>query len=118
MICIARILGAPLTVPTGNDTRSASNDDMPSSLQSRLPAGSALTPQTAGTYYLAVSSFNNDPVSGGGQIFPIDTAFDSVVGPTGPGGDQRISGWTNEGGSKGAYTIRLTGAHVCGGSAS
>ena len=89
-------------------------DDTESSLRSRLPAGTALTPQEQGTYYLAVSSFNNDPVSAGGQIFPIDTAFDAVVGPTGPGGGQRISGWTNEGGGSGVYTIRLTGAQACG----
>jgi hypothetical protein len=89
------------------------NDDTASTVQSRLPAGTSLTPQTAGRYYLAISSFNNDPVSPGGEIFPIDTAFDAVVGPTGPGGGQRISGWTAAGGAKGLYTIRLTGAHVC-----
>jgi hypothetical protein len=90
------------------------NDDTATSLQSKLPAGAYLTPQAQGTYYLAVSSFNDDPVSAGGQIFPIDTAFSAVVGPTGPGGTQRISGWTNEGGDRGTYTIRLTGARVCG----
>ena len=76
------------------------NDDIASSVQSRLPAGTALTPQAQGTYYLAISSFNNDPVSAGGEIFPIDTAFDQVVGPTGTGGDQRISGWNNAGGTR------------------
>ena len=30
MICMARIFGAPLTVPTGSETRRASNAVMPS----------------------------------------------------------------------------------------
>jgi hypothetical protein len=91
------------------------NDDAGTTVQSTLPAGTALTPHHRGTYYLAVSSYDNDPVSPGGEIFP-SMPFDAVVGPTGPGGDHRISGWSKNGGSVGTYTIRLTGARVCGSS--
>jgi len=89
------------------------NDDSAYTVQSTLPAGHRLTPQTQGKYYLAISSFNNDPVSAGGRIFPNDRYFSRVVGPTGPGGGGRVSSWTNEGGSAGAYSILLTGARVC-----
>jgi hypothetical protein len=93
------------------------DDDTASSLQSKLPAGTALTPQTRGRYYLAISSYNNDPVSAGGLIFPT-TPFDVVVGPTEAGGGQPVTGWTNEGVARGTYTITLTGARACGESSS
>jgi PEP-CTERM motif len=76
-------------------------------LLSNLPAGSLVL--GPGTYHLAISSFDNDPVSPGGLIFP-STPFGGVFGPTGPGGGQAISGWTNNGGSSGAYQINLTAA--------
>ena len=82
------------------------NDDFGGSLQSTLPANDPLTPTAPGLYYLAITSFNRDPVSPGGLIFP-DVI--TLVGPTGPGGGQAISGYTGTG-DTGTYTIRLTGA--------
>lgn len=87
------------------------NDDSVG-LKAVLPAG-GLSPTAGGVYYLALSSFNNDPVSSGGLIFP-STPFNLVHGPTGPGGGSPISGWTNNSGSAAAaYTIALTGARFC-----
>ena len=65
-----------------------------------------------GVYYLAVSTFDSDPVSVGGLIFP-STPFTGVFGPTGPGGGSPISGWQGLVGT-GTYTISLTGWQVCG----
>jgi hypothetical protein len=78
---------------------------------STLPSGHALTPAAAGTYYLAISSYNNDPVSGGGIIFPGGVL--EFVGPTGPGGASPISGWTGGTLDQGSYTITLTGVVAC-----
>jgi len=78
---------------------------------SLLPAGHALTPSAPGVYYLAISSFNNDPQSTGGDIFPGDS--NAVEGPTGPGGGSPLSGWSGDGGSSGRYVIVLTGAIFC-----
>ena len=90
----------------GND------DDTQLSGPSTLPSGHALTPAAAGTYYLAISSFNNDPVSAWGPIFPGD--FFGVHGPTGSGGGSPVSGWTVYSGTPGSsYTITLTGVVAC-----
>ena len=90
----------------------ANDDSLGIGLGSLLPAGHALTPATAGTYYLAVSAWDNDPVSAGGLIFP--NTFNDVDGPTGPGGALAISGWTvASGDDPGEYTIALTGAEFC-----
>jgi hypothetical protein len=93
------------------------NDDDPSGTTTRstLPAGHALSPTTPGLYYLAISSFNRDPTSAGGLIFP-STPFTAVVGPTGPGGGSAVTGWTGTGGT-GTYTINLTGANFPDGTA-
>lgn len=101
------------------------NDDATSSdLRPFLPASHPLTPMDEGWYYLAISHWNDDPVSHfdpgfcigpicfggdpGDLIFP---DFTSVVGPTGPGGLSFVNGWTD--GSQtsgfGTYTIALTG---------
>ena len=90
------------------------NDDSRGTLQSTLPAGHRLTPQAGGKYFLAISSFDNDAVSAGGLIFP-SFPFSAVVGPTGPGGNQPVADWTDEGSSSDPYTIRLTGARSCAG---
>lgn len=81
------------------------NDQASNTAQSTLSADS-LDP---GTYYLAISSFNNDPISKGGLIFP-DTPFDQVLGPTGPGGGSPLSGFQGQGFvGNGDYTIALNG---------
>jgi hypothetical protein len=82
-------------------------------LQSTLPSGDPLTPLAAGVYYLAITSFDIDPVSLGGPIFPEPIFPDLVYGPTGPGGGSPVIGYTGSGDS-GAYTIALTGAQFQG----
>jgi hypothetical protein len=86
-----------------------------------LPAGDPLTPSAPGVYYLAISSYDNDALSSGGEIFPTDPIPFVAVGPTGPGGGSPLSGWTNTGGGNpeggtggvGPYEIRLTGTRYC-----
>lgn len=92
-----------------------SNDDFATAnRQSTLPAFNMLTPTAPGIYYLAISDFDYDPVSGEGYIFPHPDSIGSdtdVNGPTGPGGASPITGWdgiSTFGG--GSYTIALTGA--------
>jgi hypothetical protein len=91
------------------------NDDDAACLctRSMLPAGHALSPTTPGLYYLAISSFDTDPSSPGGLIFP-SSPFTAVQGPTGPGGGSAVSSWAGSSGS-GTYTINLTGAGFAGG---
>ena len=48
-----------------------SNDDAPCGVRSsRLPSNHRFSPTGPGEYYLALSSFNNDPQSDAGEIFP------------------------------------------------
>lgn len=86
------------------------DDDVDTSWRSRLPASHALTPTTAGIYYLVITSWKNDTVSSGGQIFPNPPSDFNVYGPTGPGGGSPISGYNNGGTESGTYHIVLTGA--------
>jgi len=83
-------------------------------LQSTLPAGHSSGPIVAGIYYLVITSFNLDPVSPGGLIFPDVTTGDlstGVYGPTGLGGGSVITGYSGFGTTPGPYTIALTGVH-------
>lgn len=59
------------------------NDDTSFSSQSILPSGE-FSPSQSGIYYLAISSFNYDPVSAGGEIFvghPIRMEFGDQLLP-------------------------------------
>ncbi|MGB3311409.1 MAG: DUF4394 domain-containing protein [Nodosilinea sp.] len=85
------------------------NDDLFGSAQATLP--SMASPLTPGIYYLAISGFDYDPISTGGEIFP-DESFDGVLLPTGPGGDLPLTGFAGEFASSGDYTIALTGAQT------
>ena len=61
----------------------------------------------AGLYYLAITGFNDDPVSPGGQIFNQASPFE-ISGPDGPGGGMPIVDWTATGSSAiGQYDILL-----------
>lgn len=73
------------------------------------------TTLAAGRYYLAVSTFDYDPYSAGGFIFP-DFQYccnQPTVGPTGPGGSSSLLGWgvgplgTGSGQQPGAYSVTL-----------
>ena len=87
----------------------AANDDSAAGQQSTLPLGNPLLASLpGGIYYLAISHFDNDPLSPGGLIFPIALATD-VIGPTGPGGGLAINDWSSNADGGGQYTIFLTG---------
>jgi hypothetical protein len=89
----------------------ACNDDTASgNPRSTLPLGSALyAGRTPGTYLLAISRFDRDPVSAGGLIFT-NTPVTSLFGPSGPGGTSPLLGWAGGTGSgNSSYTIALTG---------
>jgi filamentous hemagglutinin family protein len=83
------------------------DDESGGATQATLPANNSLTPITAGTYYLAISAWDNDPVSTAGPIFA-DGFY--LVDASGPGGSAPLTGWTdNNITSGGFYTITLTG---------
>ncbi|MEO0986125.1 MAG: hypothetical protein AAFY20_11315 [Cyanobacteria bacterium J06639_14] len=86
------------------------NDDSSFSAQATLPSFS-FSPVESGLYFLGISSFDLDPVSAGGEIFP-DEPADGVVGPTGPGGGAPLIGFAGSSSSMGNYTITLTGAQT------
>jgi len=83
------------------------NDDYSDTLHSYLSSFDG----EPGIYFLAISSYDQDPVSDGGLIFPT-YPYDQIYGPTGPGGDQPITGWTNNGYSLGSYRIELEGVQA------
>ena len=95
-------------------TAEASTPTTTSSASSRtLPAGDPLTPTAAGTYYLAISSFRNVPVSPGGEIFAFSSTSPGLQEPGGPGGGSPVSGWNDQGFATGTYVITLTGTRSC-----
>lgn len=85
-----------------------SDDDSGPGLESALPLGHPLiSTLPAGYYYLAISEFDDDPTSVGGEIF----GEGSLQGPSGPGGASPLSGWFADGAADTwTYTITLTGA--------
>jgi hypothetical protein len=89
--CTPGLVGCPL-----------SGDVVQSTLPPGLPSGFG-----SDIYYLVVTSFDLDPVSSAGLIFP-SFPSSTVYGPTGPGGGSAITGYSGEG-TTGAYTIALTG---------
>ncbi len=96
----------------------ANDDAAPMVRGSRLPANHRFSPTTGGEYYLALSSFNNDPRSGGGEIFPdgfMPNLYpDAVVNPVGVGGGEPIATWVGPTrGPAGTYGVSLTGTTTC-----
>jgi len=85
----------------------AANDDSQKTLRSTFGA----VPVSPGLYFLAISSFDRDPVSPGGLIFPsvpFDGNFINHFGfpLLGPGAGSAITGWQGSGGT-GTYSILL-----------
>jgi hypothetical protein len=79
-----------------------------SSVTTSKPGAFAIPP---GLYFIGISSFDVDPVSPGGLIFPNfpftgPSPFVSSFGPTGPGGSSAITGWAGTG-TTGTYAIDL-----------
>ncbi len=86
------------------------NDDY-SGLQSQIDnTTSCLTGLQAGTYLLAITGYNQDPVDSNGNLLWNDTPFGTIRCPDGPGAANPMVGWTGTGGS-GTYRITLTGAY-------
>jgi len=100
------------------------------SFASAIPPDHVYSPTVPGTYYLALTVFDNDPVSEGNpgmppqRIFPGDPphivqccdgeAVYGTAGPTGPGGLRPFQGWDFAQiiGPHFLYEIRLTGAET------
>jgi hypothetical protein len=96
-----------------------SNDDAELGVHgSRLPAQHRFSPTGPGVYFLAISSFNNDPQSADGEIFPdmfsASLYPDLVVDAAGVGGEAPVIDWAGlQRGSAGSYRINLTGTTGC-----
>ncbi len=73
--------------------------------------GTPVIVSTPGLYYIAVTGFDNDPLSSQGPIFnQADPA--EVSGPDGPGGMQPIQEWTGPPADVGDYVILFTGVEL------
>jgi hypothetical protein len=96
-----------------------SNDDASLGVHgSRLPANHRFSPAGPGEYFIALSSFNNDPESDAGEIF--QDLFsgslypDGVVDAAGMGGEAPVVGWNGRTrGPAGLYRINVTGTMGC-----
>ena len=96
----------------------ANDDAAPMVRGSWLPANHRFSPTTGGEYYLALSSFNNDPRSAAGEIFPdgfMPNLYpDAVVNPVGVGADEPIATWVGPTrGPAGTYGVSVTGTTTC-----
>jgi len=96
-----------------------SNDDAGIGVRgSRLPSEHRFSPAGPGEYFIAVSSFNNDPQSDAGEIFPdiFSSSLypDGVVNAAGVGAGEPIVTWVGPTrGPPGLYRINLTGTTGC-----
>jgi hypothetical protein len=96
-----------------------SNDDAAIGVRgSRLPSNHRFSPTAPGVYFIGLSSFNNDPQSEAGEIFPdlfsSNLYPDLVVDASGVGADEPIVGWSGPTrGPPGLYRINLTGTMGC-----
>jgi hypothetical protein len=96
-----------------------SNDDAGLGMHvSRLPAHHRFSPAAPGEYFVGVSSFNNDPQSAAGEIFPdlfsSDLYPDGVVDAAGVGGEEPVNGWSGPTrGPVGFYLVNLSGITGC-----
>ncbi len=85
------------------------NDDSSATVQSQIDNSTGCITEP-GTYLLAITGYNQDPVDAGGQLIWNNTPFGEVRCPDGPGAGNPIAGWTGDGDS-GIYTIQLQGAY-------
>jgi hypothetical protein len=96
-----------------------SNDDAGIGIRgSLLPSQHRFSPSAPGEYFIALSSFNNDPQSDAGEIFPdlFSSSLypDGVVNAAGVGGDKPIVSWIGPTrGPPGLYRITVTGTMGC-----
>ena len=85
----------------------SNDDENDQTRQSTLPAGHPLTPQKAGNYYLAITSYENEPLSEDGTIFG-SGSFTDILGAMGNGSSQPLSSWSDNGTDIGTYVVSIT----------
>ncbi|MGB6296208.1 MAG: filamentous hemagglutinin N-terminal domain-containing protein [Rivularia sp. (in: cyanobacteria)] len=85
----------------------SNDDENDQTRQSTLPDRHPLTPQKAGNYYLAITSYENEPLSEDGTIFG-SSSFTDILGATENGGSQPLSSWNNNGTEIGTYVVSIT----------
>lgn len=89
------------------------NDDSPSGCGLQSTVTGAFLPG-AGNYLLAISTYDWDPGSAGGDIWA-DTPYGVERAPDGPGAGSPVIGWSGTSFADGGYNISLTGAGFCEG---
>ncbi len=82
------------------------NDDTPGVYQSTVPVNQPFTATASGTYYLGISSYNNDPLSPLGEIFKASGQ------PTSDISGSPLIAWDESGFDSGAYTIAFAAPQV------
>lgn len=82
------------------------DDDPNGGLQSAITGQFVPGP---GVYYLAISTYNMDPSSVGGEIW-MSSPFGVERQPDGPGAGSPLISWGSSGATAGTYSIFLTGA--------
>jgi hypothetical protein len=92
---------------TYNDDDSAGGGGLRSRITSQFIPG-------PGTYYLAVTGYNADPIDEGGNLLWINTPFGTERVPDGPGAANAVSAWTGTSGT-GVYRVNMSGVCFDGG---
>ena len=88
------------------------NDDDPAGGTGNSSIGAANLPGP-GTYYLAVSYHDNDPLTGGAIPIWLDAPPSAERAPDGAGAPGPLAAWSGGGDGQGLYAIALTGASFC-----
>ncbi|MFT3687115.1 MAG: GC-type dockerin domain-anchored protein [Phycisphaerales bacterium] len=85
-----------------------SNDDDPAGTSGQSIITSMFVP-SSGSYYLAVTRYNIDPVDASGQLIWNNTPFAAERSPDGPGAGNAFDHWTGGSFGTATYTVALTG---------
>lgn len=88
------------------------DDDPGGGVQSTITGAFVTSP---GTYYIAISQYNIDPVDANSALIWANTPFGVERAPDGPGAANPLSSWSGTAGSGGNYRIAITGATWCSG---
>ncbi|MCH8316146.1 MAG: hypothetical protein IIA64_09250 [Planctomycetes bacterium] len=94
----------------GNDDHPGVGSDL--SLLIPMPTDGSPALVDPGLYYIAITRFNHDPFSAGGEIFAFDPLDPfEISGPDGRGGPFKITGWAGDPGGDfaGEYSMALRG---------
>ncbi len=78
-----------------------------------VPLGGPAPVLTPGTYFLAISEYDDDALGPGGLPIWLDAPFTTQRAPDGPGAPGPVLGWTASGNLGGDYHIVLSGATFC-----